>query len=82
VGVPPVAYLRKSVVRQDDPNNSAEAQEAAVRAMAARHGDAEGLVVLSDWDKSGGSGERSAPATICSGSPSKAALPRRSTATR
>ena len=61
MGVPPVAYLRKSVVRQDDPNNSAEAQEAAVRAMAARHGDAEGLVVLSDWDKSGRLGRAKRP---------------------
>jgi len=47
------AYLRKSVARQDDPHNSAEAQEAAVRAMAARYGDTDGLVILSDWNVSG-----------------------------
>jgi DNA invertase Pin-like site-specific DNA recombinase len=55
------AYLRKSVVQQDDPHNSAEAQEAAVRAMAARHGDAAGLVILSDWDKSGRLGRDKRP---------------------
>jgi DNA invertase Pin-like site-specific DNA recombinase len=47
------AYLRKSVVRLDDPKNSAEAEESAVRALAARHGDADSLVLLSDWDTSG-----------------------------
>ena len=47
------AYLRKSVVRMDDPENSAEAEEPAVRALAARHGDADSLVLLSDWDTSG-----------------------------
>jgi DNA invertase Pin-like site-specific DNA recombinase len=55
------AYLRKSVVRQDDPTNSAEAQEAAVRALAARHGDAARLVLLSDWDKSGKLGREKRP---------------------
>lgn len=55
------AYLRKSVVQKDDPHNSAEAQEAAVRAMAARHGDAENLVLLSDWDKSGRLGRAKRP---------------------
>ena len=59
--MPAYAYLRKSVVRQDDPKNSAEAQEAAVRAMAARHGEAEGLVLLSDWDKSGRLGRDKRP---------------------
>jgi len=48
-----LAYLRKSIVRMDDPGDSAEAEEAAVRAMAARHGDADSLVLLSDWDTSG-----------------------------
>ncbi|MFI5461356.1 MAG: recombinase family protein [Isosphaerales bacterium] len=48
------AYLRRSVDRIDDPKNpSPEAEESAIRAMAARHGDADSLVVLSDWDTSG-----------------------------
>jgi DNA invertase Pin-like site-specific DNA recombinase len=55
------AYLRKSVARQDDPHNSAEAQEAAVRAMAARYGDADGLVILSDWNVSGRLGRAKRP---------------------
>jgi DNA invertase Pin-like site-specific DNA recombinase len=55
------AYLRKSVVRLEDPHNSADAQEAAVRAMAARYGDAETLVLLSDWDKSGRLGRAKRP---------------------
>ena len=55
------AYLRKSVVRLDDPHNSAEAQEAAVRAMAARYGDAAGLVLLSDWNVSGKLGRERRP---------------------
>lgn len=55
------AYLRKSVLRADDPGNSPEAQEAAVRAMAARYGDSEGLVILSDWDKSGRLGRNERP---------------------
>ena len=59
--MPAFAYLRKSVVRQEDPHNSAEAQEAAVRAMAARHGDAGSLVLLSDWDKSGKLGRDKRP---------------------
>lgn len=58
--MPPFAYMRKSVVRQDDPGNSAEAQEAAVRALAARHEDGE-LVLLSDWDKSGRLGREKRP---------------------
>jgi DNA invertase Pin-like site-specific DNA recombinase len=55
------AYMRKSVARQDDPHNSAEAQEAAVRAMAARYGDTEGLVILSDWNVSGRKGRDKRP---------------------
>jgi len=55
------AYMRKSVARQDDPHNSAEAQEAAVRAMAARYGDTEGLVLLSDWNVSGRKGRDKRP---------------------
>jgi DNA invertase Pin-like site-specific DNA recombinase len=59
--MPAYAYLRKSVVRQDDPANSAEAQEKAVRAIAARHGDSDSLVLLSDWDKSGKLGRSKRP---------------------
>jgi DNA invertase Pin-like site-specific DNA recombinase len=60
--MPPIAYLRKSVVRVDDPHNSAEAQEAAVRALAARHGqDGAELVVLADWDRSGRLGRAGRP---------------------
>jgi DNA invertase Pin-like site-specific DNA recombinase len=54
-------YARKSVLRQDDPHNSAESQEAAVRGLAARHGDADGLVLLTDWDKSGKLGRDKRP---------------------
>jgi DNA invertase Pin-like site-specific DNA recombinase len=55
------AYLRKSVVKQDDPNNSPEAQEAAVKALAALEGDGDNLVILSDWDKSGKLGRDKRP---------------------
>ncbi len=55
------AYLRKSVARQDDPHNSAEAQEAAVRGLAERHGDSDGLVILSDWNVSGRLGRAKRP---------------------
>jgi DNA invertase Pin-like site-specific DNA recombinase len=47
------AYLRKSSVRDPEREVSHEVQEAAVRALAARHGDGDDLVILSDWDKSG-----------------------------
>jgi DNA invertase Pin-like site-specific DNA recombinase len=47
------AYLRKSYVRDPSRTVSYEVQEAAVRALAAHHGDADDLVLLSDWDKSG-----------------------------
>lgn len=59
--MPPYAYMRKSVSRVDDPHNSAEAQEAAVRAMAARYGDADALVILSDWNVSGRKGRDKRP---------------------
>ena len=57
----PYAYLRKSVVRADDPGNSAEAQEAAVRALADFEGDADRLTILSDWDRSGRLGRERRP---------------------
>jgi len=55
------AYLRKSVVKADDPNNSAEAQETAVKAMAARYGDDAGLTILRDWNLSGRLGRAKRP---------------------
>lgn len=55
------AYLRKSVVHDPTRENSEAIQEAAVRAMAARHGDADALVLLSDWDKSGRLGRSKRP---------------------
>src|SRR5688500_16513952 len=49
----PVAYLRKSRVTLASPGEmSHEAQLAAVRDLAAQHGDPEPLV-LSDWSRSG-----------------------------
>jgi DNA invertase Pin-like site-specific DNA recombinase len=47
------AYLRKSSVRDPSRDVSHEMQDAAVRDLAGRHRDADGLVILSDWDKSG-----------------------------
>ena len=54
------AYLRKSVFREDRHTESPQTQEASVRALAARHGDDE-LVILSDWDKSGRLGRDKRP---------------------
>jgi DNA invertase Pin-like site-specific DNA recombinase len=52
--MPAYAYLRKSVVHDlDNPGASPAFQEEAVRRLAGTHGDADGLVILSDWDKSG-----------------------------
>lgn len=57
----PVAYLRKSRVTVASPGEmSHEAQLAAVRELAARHGDPEPLI-LSDWSRSGRKGARSRP---------------------
>lgn len=47
------AYLRKSALNPGVKDASWDVQIAAVREMAARHGDAESLILLSDWDKSG-----------------------------
>lgn len=48
------AYLRKSVVHDlDNPGASPIYQEEAVRRLAALNHDADGLMILSDWDKSG-----------------------------
>jgi DNA invertase Pin-like site-specific DNA recombinase len=48
----PVAYLRKSKVDPGTRDASWEVQEAKVRALAARNGDAD-LEILSDWGRSG-----------------------------
>jgi DNA invertase Pin-like site-specific DNA recombinase len=56
----PVAYLRKSKVTSDR-HVSWETQEAAVRALAERHGEAVNLTILSDWSKSGRLGASSRP---------------------
>ena len=50
----PYAYLRKSVIRDDQRTISPETQEREVRALAARHDDdGAGLAILADWDVSG-----------------------------
>lgn len=59
--MPAYAYLRKSSVRDPARDLSPVAQEAAVRELAGRHGDAEGLIVLSDMDKSGRLGRDKRP---------------------
>lgn len=60
--MPAYAYLRKSVVKQDDPNNSHEAQEAAVKALATLEGDTlTAETILSDWDLSGKLGRDKRP---------------------
>lgn len=57
----PVAYLRKSRVTLASPGElSHEAQLAAVRTLAAQHGDPE-PEVLSDWSRSGRHGTRRRP---------------------
>lgn len=48
----PVGYLRKSRVTTDR-TVSWEVQETAIRDLAAQHGGAGDLVLLSDWNKSG-----------------------------
>lgn len=51
--MPAYAYLRKSSVHDPRREVSYEVQETAVRGLAAQYGDEDGLVLLSDWDKSG-----------------------------
>lgn len=53
----PVAYLRKSRVTSDR-HVSWEVQERDIRTLAERHGDAESLVYLSDWGRSGRNAKR------------------------
>ena len=51
----PYAYLRKSVVKDATREVSHDVQLAAVKDLAKRHGDnGERLIILSDWDVSGG----------------------------
>lgn len=53
----PVAYLRKSrVVRERD--LSWEVQESKVRELADQHGENGNLLLLSDWNRSGGKGKK------------------------
>jgi DNA invertase Pin-like site-specific DNA recombinase len=50
----PIAYLRRSRVDTRRPGTlSHEQQLAAIRRIAELHGDAEGLVILEDWGRSG-----------------------------
>lgn len=51
--MPAYAYLRKSSVRDPQREVSRQVQESSVRKLADLHGDAAGLVLLADWDKSG-----------------------------
>lgn len=55
----PVAYLRKSRVTSDS-TLSWDVQEAKVRALAAEHGET-GLLLLSDWNRSGRKGADGRP---------------------
>lgn len=59
--MPPVAYLRKSVVHDAKRSVSWQVQEGAVRALAAVHGDDKDLVILSDWNVSGRKGRAQRP---------------------
>jgi DNA invertase Pin-like site-specific DNA recombinase len=54
------AYLRKSVIHNGQHSDSQAVQEASVRSLAARHGDAD-VIILSDWDKSGRLGRDKRP---------------------
>ena len=56
----PVAYLRKSRVTTDR-HLSWEIQEQKVRELAGEYGDADRLVLLSDWNRSGGKGTNGRP---------------------
>jgi len=53
----PVAYLRKSRVINDR-HLSWEIQEQKVRELAQQHGENGDLVLLSDWNRSGGTGKK------------------------
>ena len=53
----PVAYLRKSRVTNDR-HLSWEVQEGKVRELADQHGENGNLLLLSDWNRSGGTGKK------------------------
>jgi DNA invertase Pin-like site-specific DNA recombinase len=53
----PVAYLRKSRVTNDR-HLSWEIQEQKVRELAEQHGENGNLLLLSDWNRSGGTGKK------------------------
>jgi DNA invertase Pin-like site-specific DNA recombinase len=59
--MPAYAYLRKSVTHDTTREVSPAMQEAAVRALAAQHGDEDNLVFLSDWNVSGQKGRDKRP---------------------
>lgn len=56
----PVAYLRKSRVTTDR-HLSWEIQEQKVRELAEKSGDGDRLLLLSDWNRSGGKGRNGRP---------------------
>ncbi len=56
----PVAYLRKSRVTTES-TLSWQVQEEKVRELAAQHGDADDLLLLSDWNRSGRKGVNGRP---------------------
>jgi DNA invertase Pin-like site-specific DNA recombinase len=56
----PVTYLRKSRVTNDR-HLSWQVQEGKVRELAAAHGENGNLIVLSDWNRSGGKGTNGRP---------------------
>jgi DNA invertase Pin-like site-specific DNA recombinase len=56
----PVAYLRKSRVTNDR-HLSWEVQEGKIRELADQHGENGNLLLLSDWNRSGGKGANGRP---------------------
>jgi DNA invertase Pin-like site-specific DNA recombinase len=56
----PVAYLRKSRVTNDR-HLSWEVQEGKIRELADQHGENSNLLLLSDWNRSGGKGANGRP---------------------
>ncbi|MEP6469588.1 MAG: recombinase family protein, partial [Chloroflexota bacterium] len=60
MGKQPVAYLRKSRVTSDR-HLSWEVQESKIRELADRHGENGNLLLLSDWNRSGGKGANGRP---------------------
>src|SRR5438132_7377578 len=56
----PVAYLRKSRVTNDR-HLSWQVQESKIRELADQHGENGNLLLLSDWNRSGGKGANGRP---------------------